>query len=318
MSRFIDAGAPQGEVTINPGQVIFSKNALPQMISGLGYLYLGGNSTGLYKKSNRKPSAEEAGRGCAALSGISRFRNGVLCFNYWSSQGAAANGKPYAWKVKPGGIYKNAADPALAEDLFNFQWISNTLQPLGIAECGTRNPPSNVFNRNNTGPSQKCPGADGILGTDAMCKIVQQIVNNPDSTWGKHWMRNLDVGSANLNHYRSSGPCTFDCSQIADNRKASVGCPTIEQGGHFGDGVVVVARGEKDAGKIVSPGGIESLPPRQTPCKAGEKRINGKCTPQRRFVPQPLTEEDDDTMLYLIAGAAVLGAAYYYVKKKKK
>jgi|TARA_R110000824_G_scaffold75263_8_gene191098 LPXTG-motif cell wall-anchored protein len=315
MSRFIDAGAPQGEVTINPGQVIFSKNVLPQMISGLGYLYLGANSSGLYKKSNRKPSAEEAGRGCAALSGMDRFRSGIVCYNYWSSQGSSPGGKPYAWKVKPGGIYKNPADPKLAEDLFKFQWVENTLTQDGINKCGSKTPPSDIYNRNNTGPGAKCPGADGILGTDAMCKIVQQIVNNPDSFWGKHWMKSLNVGSANLNHYRRAAKCTFNCSQIADDRKAAVGCPTVKEGGHFGDGVEVIATGEVGAGTRVTPG-PRPRPP--TPCKAGEKRINGKCTPQRRIVPQPLTEEDDSTMLYVIAGAAVLGAAYYYVKKKKK
>ena len=47
MSKFIDVGAPQGEVTINPGEIVFGKDALPQQI-GLGYLYVGENSTKLH------------------------------------------------------------------------------------------------------------------------------------------------------------------------------------------------------------------------------------------------------------------------------
>lgn len=334
MSRFIDSGAPQGEVTINPGQVVFSKNALPQMISGLGYNFVGGGRSKLHMGSYSKPTASKALSDCRRLSGADRTRNGVTCFNYWSSQGRLSGGWPAAWSVK-GSRYANAADPALAADIFNFQWASNTLTDLGLTKCGTKTPPPDPFNINNApGGSTGCPGADGILGNETMCKIVQQIVNNPTSYWGKFWSQNLNVGQSNLNHYRQKPICTFRCDQIADHRKASVGCPTIEEGGKFGDKTEVIGTGQKGEGTmVINAGGAILLPnlvlpniiptPAPTPTPAPVPRPQPKPKPQpkkpqKKFVPMPITEEEDNTILYVVAGAAVLGAAYYYVKKKKK
>ena len=299
MSRFIDSGAPQGEVTINPGQVVFSKNALPQMIAGLGYVALGKNTSGM---------------------------NGVTKFNKDSSEGKRGAGP---WSTR-GSFFRGPGDRKLAEGVYRFQHSYQkcpgsddhlSIRSQGHAESMD---PYKVISY--------CKNRDGMIGQATACQIVRAISTDVPF-WGWFWSTHLNMGS-NMAHFTTGAGkdqgCSFHCRDVACTKRSVTNCPPCNdpRENTIGTG----AHGEVNDGQqhniILPPGAFVTgnlrFFPLPGPKPPGPKPPGPKPPapqpdkPKKKFIPQPFTEEEDNTMLYVIAGAAIVGAAYYYVKKKKK
>ena len=298
MSRFIDSGAPQGEVTINPGQVVFSKNALPQMIAGLGYVALGKNSSG--------------------ISGVTKF-NGDSSVG---KRGAAP------WSTK-GSFFSGPRDKKLAEWVYRFQHSyqkcpgsDNHLTIRSQQQAASMDPYKVI---------SYCKNRDGMIGQATACQIVRAITTGVPF-WGQFWSSHLDMG-ANLAHFTTGAGknqgCSFHCRDVACNKRSVTNCPPCGDARENTTGTG--AHNEKNDGQqhtiILPPGAFTNLlvpsvlppiAPTPTPRPPRPKPTPKPQPEKKKFVPLPTKQEEDNTMLYVVAGAAILGAAYYYVKKKKK
>ena len=307
MSKFIDVGAPQGEVTINPGEIVFGKNALPQMLSGLGYVALGKNSSGM---------------------------QGVTQFNLDSSKGKRGAAP---WSTK-GSFFSGPSDRKLAEWVYRFQHSYQKCP--GSANHLTIRSQQHAESMDPYKVISYCKNRDGMIGQATACQIVRAITTGVPF-WGQFWNDNLDMG-ANLAHFTTGAGkdqgCSFHCRDVGCNKRAVTNCPPC--GDSRENTTSTGAHNEKNDGQIstvvLPPGAFSNLiqqrifptpaptpqpAPRPQPakCPAGTvKNSAGKCVPTGRFAPpQQVTDEGDNFMVYAIAGLAIVGAAYYYVTKKK-